>query len=463
MFFACKSQAIMSTLILASPEKFQPSLRRSFTVSEKVNVLEKFSNEQNENCLSKFAKEQSIDRSMLCRWIQKKDDLLAANEQRASARRVSGAGRPSLIPEDIKKALFSFVEGRRYNNLPVTPRMIYFEWYRLDRSIENLSEHCARQRIYRFMRKSGLVMRRTTHHAQRARNDPQIINDWINYMEETVKAYCISSDRIANFDETDVQFCVNTNTTVALRGEKTVLVWTPNSSNRCTVMLGVSADGYKFPPYVIYRGKSGARVAKEIRKWDDHGYSSGCKYSVHPKAWMNEETMLDWVSKIWKPYTETKKGELTLLVIDQFSVHLMQSVKKAIEDCGTLLEYVPKGYTSCLQVCDIGLNKPFKDHMRAAVNEWMVANDVEKRPDRPTVSYWINHAWQKITHATIINTWAHIGIGCKITNSEEKEDEEDAYFGSFMDDSDPRNEDILALRESDEISTDSEYMETNDY
>jgi len=140
----------------------------------------------------------------------------------------------------------------------------------------------------------------------------------------------------------------------------------------------------------------------------------------------------------------------------------MPTVKKAIEDCGTLLEFVPKGYTSCLQVCDIGLNKPFKDHMRAVVNEWMVANDADKRPDRPTVSHWIDHAWQKISHATIINTWAHIRIGCKITNVGEQEEEGDVYFGSFMDGSDPRNDDILALRESDEISTDSEYMETSE-
>ena len=95
---------------------------------------------------------------------------------------------------------------------------------------------------------------------------------------------------------------------------------------------------------------------------------------VQEKAWMNESMILDWVKRVWKPFTESKGG-LTLLIIDQFLVHMMSTVKKAIEDCGTLLEFVPKGYTSCLQVCDIGLNKPFKDYMRMAVNEWMVRND----------------------------------------------------------------------------------------
>ena len=58
-------------------------------------------------------------------------------------------------------------------------------------------------------------------------------------------------------------------------------------------------------------------------------------------------------------------GVPTLLIVDQMSAHLVTYV---------LLELVLKGYISCLQVCDIGLNKPFKDHMRNTVNKWLVDN-----------------------------------------------------------------------------------------
>ena len=238
-------------------------------------------------------------------------------------------------------------------------------------------------------------------------------------------------------------------------------VRSPISSNRCTVMLGVSADGRKFPPYIIYKGKRAARVAREVKKWEEHGYSDGCVYGVQEKAWMNENMLLDWVKRVWKPFTESKGG-LMLLIVDQFSVHMMSTVKKAIEDCGTLLEYVPKGYTSCLQVCDIGLNKPFKDYMRMAVNEWMVRNNAEAKPDRANVSHWIDHAWKRISHRTIINTWAHIKITRKITDEEEEEEAnaEDTEYdipGTFIDNVDAREDFILALRESYEISSDEEY------
>eukprot|EP00977_Amphora_coffeiformis_P006657 scaffold1452_cov174-Amphora_coffeaeformis.AAC.1 len=176
--------------------------------------------------------------------------------------------------------------------------MVYYEWCRLDpEDVFTLTESAARQRIYRFMRRNDLVIRRTTHHSQREQNDPAIISDWISYLQDICKTYGITLDRVANFDETDVQFAVKTNTTITRKGQKTVSVRLPNSSSRCTVMLGCSANGYKFPPFVIYQAKPGARVAKELRKKEEKGYSPGCEYTVQENAWMNKYTMIEWVEQ----------------------------------------------------------------------------------------------------------------------------------------------------------------------
>ena len=260
----------MSTLILSSSERFQGTYRRSYTVSEKINVLESLSNgKDDENTVAMVAKRHDIDRTLIYKWQQQKNQLLAASDQRSTARRVSGGGRPSLIADNVRAGLLAFVDNRRLNNLPVTPRMLYHEWLRLDSSITSVSEHCICQRIHRIMRRHDLVVRRTTHQAQRTRNNPKIIADWMDYIHELCQAYGITRDRIANFDETDVQFAVNTNSTIAYKGQKTVAVRSPISSNRCTVMLGVAADGCKFPPYIIYKGKRAARVAREVKKWEE--------------------------------------------------------------------------------------------------------------------------------------------------------------------------------------------------
>eukprot|EP00977_Amphora_coffeiformis_P015907 scaffold4786_cov198-Amphora_coffeaeformis.AAC.19 len=172
---------------------------------------------------------------------------------------------------------------------------------------------------------------------------------------------------------------------------------------------------------------------------------------------MSEPIMLDWIDKVWKPFAHAKReeGNLTVLIIDRMSVHLMPSVKKAIEECGTLLEYIPKGYTSRLQVCDAGLNKPFKDHMRATVHEWMILQgESVVKPDRPIVSYWIDHAWNKITRTTITNTWAHIQLAKKVTVPLEETVEE--VPPSFLLYNDPQEDDVLALHDSVETSSDKE-------
>ena len=165
----------MSTLILSSPERFQASHRRSYTLTEKLNVLEAISNNEDNN-VSSVARQHDVSRTLVYKWQDQKDSLLLANEQRTNPRRVY------------------FVDERRSKSLSVTPRMIYHEWLRVDETIQSLSEHCVRQRIYRFMRRNSLVLRRTTHQAQRAKNNPRIISDWIEYIGETIDIYGITNN-----------------------------------------------------------------------------------------------------------------------------------------------------------------------------------------------------------------------------------------------------------------------------
>jgi hypothetical protein len=52
-----------------------------------------------------------------------------------------------------------------------------------------------------------------------------------------------------------------------------------SSSNRCTVMLGYSMVGKKFPPYTIYGGseKEGGRIRREISSIREED-SKGCPF-----------------------------------------------------------------------------------------------------------------------------------------------------------------------------------------
>jgi hypothetical protein len=60
-------------------------------------------------------------------------------------------------------------------------------------------------------------------------------------------------------------------------------------------------------------------------------------------------------------------------------------------------------------VLEKGVNKPFKHYAREEFESWMVSNGSRKKPTRGEVSQWINMAWDKVTTATIVNTWKSIG------------------------------------------------------
>ena len=74
------------------------------------------------------------------------------------------------------------------------------------------------------------------------------------------------------------------------------------------------------------------------------------------------------------------------------------------------MEIIPAGYTSKLQVLDVGINKPFKDNMCNLFREFQVNNVENNKITREIVATWINMAWSIITKEMIMNTWRHVGI-----------------------------------------------------
>ena len=49
---------------------------------------------------------------------------------------------------------------------------------------------------------------------------------------------------------------------------------------------------------------------------------------------------------------------------------MTENVKKRIAEMCMDLDVIPGGMMSQLQVLDVAINKPFKDHLRKEYNEW---------------------------------------------------------------------------------------------
>jgi DDE superfamily endonuclease len=129
---------------------------------------------------------------------------------------------------------------------------------------------------------------------------------------------------------------------------------------------------------------------------------------------MDEVGMIDWIEQVWKPFVRSR-GRM-LLLMDWFSAHRTQIVIDRFTDCNTDVVFVPAGYTSKLQVLDVGLNKPFKSKIRDKFELFMldaVSNNLPYKPKRVNVSGWIDQAWEGITTSSITNTWRRIGIAAQ--------------------------------------------------
>ena len=52
--------------------------------------------------------------------------------------------------------------------------------------------------------------------------------------------------------------------TLAKKGDKTVSLKTTGTSMRCTVLLGVTMNGEKLTPLVVFKGKPDGRIARNF-------------------------------------------------------------------------------------------------------------------------------------------------------------------------------------------------------
>jgi DDE superfamily endonuclease len=85
------------------------------------------------------------------------------------------------------------------------------------------------------------------------------------------------------------------------------------------------------------------------------------------------------------------------LILDSFVVHMTSKVREAFSRSKTEIDYVPEGFTSRLQVMDVGVNKSFKIYIRVAFDDWLVANSERRiKPTRQVVSNWFKTAFKSL-------------------------------------------------------------------
>lgn len=223
--------------------------------------------------------------------------------------------------------------------------------------------------------------------------------------------------QIGNADETPVFWDMPSNMTVDNKGAKSIsLRTTGNEKQRITVMLAVTADGGKLPPYVILKRKT---MPKQ-------NLPKGLVIRCQEKGWMTTELMMYWLAMVWNRRPGVLLCKRAMLVLDAFKGHLTLEVKKKITALKTDLVIIPGGMTSKLQVLDVVVNKPFKDQLRKQYSDWLLEGGHAFTPSgkikKLSVSLmceWILSSWHTISPDSIIKGFKKCCVSNALDGSED--------------------------------------------
>jgi hypothetical protein len=87
--------------------------------------------------------------------------------------------------------------------------------------------------------------------------------DYTMYVNWQIAALNYAADCILNFNETNIDFDPSLGSTKSKVGESSISICILGHSGRCTVMLGCTVSGFKFPAIVIWKGVPNGRIDQE--------------------------------------------------------------------------------------------------------------------------------------------------------------------------------------------------------
>lgn len=324
--------------------------RRQWNAREKIAII---MYHENGHSKRKTADKFNIQAKQLRDWISKKPQLLKVQP---GVKRLNIGVKPKYPA--LETALVTWVKEKRKNQNAVTRSMIQIKAQTLAQQ-RQWQVMCSGIRSFRFsnkwldgfMSRNKLSNRRRTTIAQRLPEDliekQQSFLAFVTYrriQHDYPLAY------IGNMDETPVSFDLPTNTTVDELGARSVSIRTTgHERTNFTVVLTCMADGTKLPPLIIFKLKNIPRG----------NFPPGVIIRTNQKGWMNENEMLFWIENVWVK-RERLSNPQSLLVLDSFSAHIVDSVKRRFIEKKTDIAVIPGGLTSRLQPLDVSVNKSFK-------------------------------------------------------------------------------------------------------
>lgn len=383
--------------------------RSSYTLKFKRMAILFAEENGNHNAAEQFG----VDRACVIRWRKAREQIFKG----AATRKKFTGPRRGRHPE-LEKELCEFVRSERCSGFAVTADAMQTKALEIATrmNIPSAVFRASRGWVERMMKRNGFSLRRRTTICQKLPLDYEDkLVKFQQYVMELRRKSRYALGQIGNADETPVYIDMPRTCTVNEVGAREVRVRTTGyEKQRVTVMLCVTADGRKLPPYIILKRKNMPK---------NETFPSDVVVRVQEKGWMTSDLMLDWIEVVWKQRPGASlgapEGTKSMLVLDAFRGHLTPEVKEELGGCNCDLVVVPGGMTPVLQPLDVSINKPFKENLRQEYEDWIRNPDRKKTPtgrlqkaSASTVAMWISDAWKRVRPEVVVKSFKK----CCITN-----------------------------------------------
>ena len=264
--------------------------RRSWTVREKLRIVAELS--RGDVTLHSLSKKYKVPRRCLRLRRAQKAELQAMLDINPNA---GSLHRGPSYDAGFECELRNWIIERRNEGIPVHTRDVIHK-ATSDRPNFHKGELKALQAwVYKFLIRQKLAVRRITHkgqkkwgHLDEVRKD--VVTNIRQRFEEGDMYHGMELHYMVNMDETAIYFEDKHHSSIDVQGTNTVACRdSSSSSKRCTVCIAVAGDGTKLPPFVIFKGQKGARIASSL---------SGLSATVQAKGWIDSETMIEWIENL---------------------------------------------------------------------------------------------------------------------------------------------------------------------
>ena len=394
---------------------------KSYTLEFKLEVI-KFAELNSNRAVSK---KFHVDEKRVGEWKKKQTKISHARALKGGAvkKRLEGAGR-KVTDVDVEEKLLDWIHERRENKLRVSRKLImrkakmFFDESVGDDECAKVAFVASRGWLEKFMKRNCLSLRQRTTTAQK---DPAfLINKLVTYVSEVrrlTESRHYTTQSVIAMDETAVWADMVSRTTVDKVGAREIcLKTTGHEKVRISVCLSAKADGTKLKPFVVFGGAK--REAAALHK----EFHSRCIVTSSSNAWMNEDLTLQYVESVIGKFSFTSR----LLAWDSFECHLMDSVKKQLNDSKVDWIIIPRGCTKYLQAPDVSWNKPFKVKFTELYDEWLsngihefTAAGNPKPPPRRKMVEWVLESWAALPQDLIRKSVKVCALDLAVDGSED--------------------------------------------